>query len=141
MEKLGDDDYKRPVQTYTEKLSKDEIKQKLEDYKKVDKIGNVKIGTHVRYFSKKGNIMVFRLGGIIIANNGLPDYVILKNGTKSWSVQTKDTIFFARISLTDLQQEYEELLTKKEAQIKGLIMENKELTALVNKYKKKYGKI
>jgi len=141
MQKLANDDYERPVQTYTEKLSKDEIKQKLEDYKKVDKIENIKIGTHVRYFSKKGDKMVFRLGGIIIANNGLPDYVILKNGAKSWSVQTKDTIFFARISLADVQQEYEELLTKKEAQIKGLIMENKELTAMINKYKKKYGKI
>lgn len=141
MPRLTADNYKRPEQTYTEKLSKDEIKQKLEDYRKVDKIENVPVGTHVRYFTKKGNTMAFRLGGIIIAVTGLPDYLILSSGGKSWSVQVKNSIFFARISLKEIQTEYEEIVSKKDAQIKGLIMENKDLTGIIAKYKKKYGKI
>lgn len=141
MPKLGDEKYDRPDQTYTDKLTTDEIKQKLEDYKKVTKIEDVPTGTHVRYFIKKDNKMLFRLGGIIISNTGLPEYIVLGNGGKTWSVQIKNTVFFSKISLKDVQKEYEEIIFDKDAQIKGLIMENKEINSQLNKYKKKYGKI
>ena len=38
MSKLGDDNYKRPKQTYTDKLTDEDIKAKLEDYIEVDDI-------------------------------------------------------------------------------------------------------
>ena len=55
MSKLGDDNYKRPKQTYTDKLTDEDIKAKLEDYIEVDDISKVPLNTHVRYFTEKIN--------------------------------------------------------------------------------------
>ena len=37
--------------SYQDSLSPAEIKKKLEEYQQVDEIDDVKIGTHLRYFS------------------------------------------------------------------------------------------
>lgn len=112
--------YSRPDTTYTEQLSKEQIEEKLEDYTKIDDIFHVPLSTHLRYFIKKDNKLVFRMGGQLHKNNGLPEYVILNNGKTQWSVQVKDTVFYRKMSIKEIKDEYEKI-------IKDLIAKNKKL--------------
>ena len=112
--------YTRPDITYTDQLSKDQIEKKLEDYKKVDDIYKVPLGVHLRYFSNIDGKMVFRMGGQLHKNTGLPAYIILTNGKNQWSVQVKDTIFYRKMVLQEIKDEYENI-------INGLLEKNKKL--------------
>jgi len=84
-----DSAYVRPKKTYQDSLSADEIREKLKEYKKVSDIRKVIIGTHMRYFVKDKDTKnsVFRLGGFLTKFGEDYKYVILSNGTISWSVQ------------------------------------------------------
>ena len=126
---IKDSDYKRPILTYTDKLSKKEIESLLLDYEKVEDITLIPTGTHLRYFENKDGELKFRLGGTLTIKTGLPDYCILSNNKVSWSVQIKNTIFFRRISIKEIREEYEQKLLNKE---KDII----ELQSLVRKLKK-----
>jgi hypothetical protein len=141
MHRLGDktDKYVKPLLTMTEKLSQDDIKQYLEDYDKINKIAdfdNIRLGTHIRYLSLKDGEYLFRYGGTLINKTGLPLYIILHNGSRSWSVQVKDTIFFAQLTTKQVKQEYQEILDKKNEEIKHLIKLNKDLIKQVKKLSK-----
>lgn len=129
MPRLGDDTYKKPKQTYTDKLTKDDIRQKLEEYQKTDDISTVPIGSHIRYFSKdKEGVTKFRMGGIIINNKGVPKYIVLSNGYKTWSVQIQGTIFFYKISTKTLKEEFAEKIKEYDEKIKSLRELNKDLS-------------
>ena len=111
----NDAGYVRPKKTLQDTLSNDEIKNKLKDYKKVSDIRKVIIGTHLRYFSKdkKTKEPVFRLGGFLTKFGDDYKYVIMSNGTVSWSVQNNaDTQFWAKMNskeiVTNLETEIEE---------------------------------
>jgi hypothetical protein len=121
--KLSTDNYKRPQQTFTDKLSEKDIENKLEDYRESD-IYKIPLSTHVRYFKVENEKKKFRTGGILYKNEGLPDYVVLSNGRKTWSVQVADTIFFRRMTAREIKKEYEEYimeLEKKNKQLKELV--------------------
>jgi hypothetical protein len=121
-------DYDRPTKTYTDNLSKEDIEKKLEDYKKVDDITKVPLDTHLRYFIKQGDKLVFRMGGNLKINTKLPEYVILKNAVgKEWSVQVKDTIFFKKMSISEIKEEYEKIIDELNIKIKTLKNRIKEL--------------
>jgi hypothetical protein len=126
---IKDSDYKRPVLTYTDKLSKKEIESLLLDYEKVNDLSLVPTGTHIRYFEDKDGELKFRTGGTLTIKTGLPEYCILSNNKVSWSVQIKKCIFFRRISIKEIKEEYELKLLEKEKMII-------ELRALVRKQKK-----
>ncbi len=116
------DNYKRPEITYTDKLSKSQIKELLIDYERVTDIKDLeKIppGTHLRYFEMKNKELKFRTGGVLTVNSGLPDYIILSNGKLSWSVQVATCIFFRRITIKQIREEYDKLLFKNDATIRG----------------------
>ena len=101
--------YIRPNKTHQQLLTKQDIKDKLKDYSKVDNIMNVSIGTHIRYFTVKDNKeQVFRLGGLLsrIDTNGR--YIMLTNGKLTWSVQNDKTTFFKKMT----ENEYREELKK-----------------------------
>lgn len=113
--------FERPEITYTDQLSKEEIQEKLADYSKVEDIYKVPLGVHLRYFVKKDGQMLFRMGGQLFKNNGLPEYVILKSGTNAqWSVQVKDTIFYRKMTLDEIKKEYEDIIKKKNEKILAL---------------------
>jgi hypothetical protein len=103
--RLNKDTYNKPSETYTERLTKDDIKEQLKDYVKVDDIKTVPLGTHLRYFTVVGGKQVFRLGGYMINNNGLPNYIVLSNGKMTWSVQTKNAVFFRKLSVNEIKKE------------------------------------
>ena len=114
--------------TFTENLTKEEINEKLEDYKLVDDISKVPLDTHIRYFVKKDNEMLFRMGGNLKRNLDLPNFIVLKNalGTE-WSVQVKDTIFYKKMSIKEIKEEYDGIISDLHDKIKKLKAKIKEL--------------
>jgi len=134
--RIGTDAYVRPVQTFTEKLTDEEIESKLEDYKKVDDISQIQIGTHLRYFILKNGKKLFRLGGVL-QKVGLPDYIILSNGTTTWTVQVKDTIFFRKMSQQEIKDDYKNQLMEKQKKIDKASKEIIELKEYIKMLKKK----
>ncbi len=124
----GTKGYDRPKSTFTDNLTKEDVEKKLEDYKKVDDISQVPIGTNLRYFTKKDDELVFRMGGNLKSNNGLPKFVILKNALGvEWSVQVEGTIFYKKMTIQEIKDEYEEIIKELNGKIKKLKERIKEL--------------
>ena len=124
-------------------LSPEEIKEKLEEYKRVENVETLALNAHLRYFNtdKNGN-KNFRLGGFLTKIDKDKGYMILSNGNVSWSVQIKDSIFFQKMNFKDLKKELTRNIEegfKKE--IKDLKKENKKLKDTIieikNEVKKK----
>jgi hypothetical protein len=114
--------------TYTENLTKEEISQKLEDYKVVDDISKIPLDTHLRYFIKKDNEMLFRMGGNLKRNLDLPTFVVLRNALgKEWTVQVKDTIFYKKMTIKEIKEEYDNIILDLHDKIKKLKQKIKEL--------------
>ena len=131
--------YVRPTVTMTDQLSKEQIEEKLEDYVKVDDIYKVPLGVHMRYFSNINGKMVFRMGGLLHKNTGLPEYVILSTtptGKPGWSVQVKDTIFYRKMTLNEIKTEYQGIIDDLIEKNKKLKDENKKLNEKLTKYVK-----
>lgn len=126
--RLSNDDNK-PKTTYQDKLTPKEIKEKLEEYKKVDDISKVSLNAHLRYFTvnDKGEKQ-FRLGGFLTKIDVEKGYVVLSNGKLSWSVQLKNSIFFQKMTFQELKKELKEDIEKKyKEDLKVLKDENKKL--------------
>lgn len=114
--------------TFTDNLTKEEINEKLEDYKLVDDISKVPLDTHLRYFVKKDNEMLFRMGGNLKRNLDLPNYIVLKNAVGAeWTVQVKDTIFYKKMSIKEIKEEYDGIISELHDKIKKLKARIKEL--------------
>ena len=116
-----DRDYQRPTKTLTDELqTNDKMREKLTNYIRVDDIDLIPLNTHLRYVTwqetASGGQQKFRLGGFLKKKDYR--YVVLSNGSISWSVQRYhwkkganietdkpewDTIFFRLLS-TDEQQ-------------------------------------
>lgn len=130
MQRLGKDNYDKKTLSATDKLSPDDIQDLLEDYNEAN-ITTIPINTHIRYFQKINGKPKFRMGGFLSNNSGLPKYVVLNNGKKSWSVQIKEgTIFYQKMTLNEIKNEYEERIDELEDKIK-------ELTIYINHLKQK----
>lgn len=124
--------------SYQKQLSPDEIKEKLEEYKKVDDIGKVSLNSHLRYFivNEKTGEKQFRLGGFLTKIDLEKGYLILSNGNISWSVQIKNSIFFQKASFKELKEELVEEVGKKLIkEIKILKDENKKLKETLKEIK------
>jgi hypothetical protein len=114
--------------TYTSKLSKEEIHEKLQDYKKVEDISTVPLNTHLRYFVLKDGELVFRMGGNLKRNLDLPNYIVLKNALGAeWTVQVKDTIFYKKMTIPEIKQEYDIIVDQLNDKIKKLKQKIKDL--------------
>ena len=112
-ERLNKDKYNRPLITLQDKLSQDEVNDKLFDYVEVDDISKVKLNTHIRYFilktdaKTKKTTKLFRLGGYLINKENANKYIVLSNGKNTWSVQTLDTIFYRKLDSQEIMDKYE----------------------------------
>jgi len=111
--------YVRPPITLTEMLSRKDIEGLLLDYVKVDNLETVKIGSQIRYFEYKDNELKFRIGGTLKIK-GLPDYVILSNGSAGWSVQVKNCIFFRLITADEVREEMNKIILNKDIELDKL---------------------
>ena len=84
--RLSTTKYDRPEVTFTDTLQTNAaMKEKLENYTRVDDIDDVNLETHVRYVTLKDGKQRFCLGGILKKIHS--KYVILSNGSVTWSVQ------------------------------------------------------
>jgi len=123
-------DTQKSTNSYQDKLSPEDIKEKLEEYKKVEDITKVSLNAHLRYFTinEKTGDKQFRLGGFLNKIDNDKGYVVLSNGTLSWSVQIKNSIFFKKMSFQELRKEIVENVEKLYIEeIKNLKNENKKL--------------
>jgi len=121
--------YTRPELTYTDKLTKQEIEAMLEDYEKIDDLESVPIGSHIRYFKKESNgKMKFRTGGTLMVKE-LPTYIMLNGMYGMFSVQIKNNVFFRRITIKEIKEEYDEKILDKDRDIE-------ELRSLIKQLKK-----
>lgn len=142
-----DKSYLRPEKTYQEMLSNQEIREKLKEYRKIDDIRKISIGTHIRYFAvdSKTKEKVFRLGGNLNKIDPEGRFVILSNGTVTWSVQIPHTIFYAKMSEAEFKEELKKELKKEimtevnmehsDQETEDLKKEIKLLKAKMDKYK------
>ena len=125
--------------SYQENLSPDEIKKKLEEYSQVDDISKVPLQSHIRYFTinPKTGEKQFRLGGFLAKIDPGMKFIICQNGTFSWSVQIKNSVFFVKLTFSELKEELIEKISKNfEAEIKSLKKENKKLKQTLKEIKK-----
>jgi hypothetical protein len=117
--KVGD--YVRPAVTKTDQLTPDEIAKLIEDYRLVDDLHTVPLGTHLRYFTPDPNTgeLKFKYGGLLHRNNGLNDgWIMLSNGTtKPWSVQIKGCKFYKKMTDAEIKQEYNNMIDAKNAKL------------------------
>ena len=129
--------YKRPVQTKQDMLTYEQIKELLQNYKKVKNVGEVPLGTHMRYIEKKLNPVTnkieqkFRLGGYLINNKNPDKYVVLSNGSIKWSVQVKDTVFYKSILKEEDKNEEKSSKTEDGLEKEKLLAEIDRLKELV----------
>ena len=137
--KISETKYDRPELTYTDLLTKKDIEGLLIDYERVENLESIPLNTHIRYFEKKDGELKFRVGRNLKIKC-LPDYIILNNGKVGWSVQVKNCIFFRKISLDDVRNEYNKIIIDKEVQLdklRSLIkIQNKEIIALKKELRK-----
>lgn len=132
-----DDQYNKPPLTFTESLSKEEIKKLLEDYDQITSIDELEKGIHVRYFSKQEDDKYkFRMGGIIIIIKD--EYVIMSNGKKKWSVQINDTIFFKKKSLSKIKDDHKKEIMRYEKIIDNQNKKIEELEKKIQQQKLEY---
>lgn len=124
--------------TYTEKLTKTEIAELLIDYEKIkniDDLEDLPLGTHIRYFDIENDVPKFRIGGDLMVKKTLPEYIILSAG-KNFSVQTKNKVFFRKISNEEVKKEYDKLLSAKDKKLIEKEHEINELQSLIKQFKK-----
>jgi hypothetical protein len=115
----GDNTKDEEKKTFTGNLTKEEINEKLQDYKLVEDISKVPLGTHLRYFVIKDGVKLFRMGGNLKRNLDLPKFVVLVNalGTE-WTVQIKDTIFYKKMLIKEIKEEYDNIIEELHEKIK-----------------------
>lgn len=146
-----DTSYKQPEKTYQQTLSIEDINKKLIDYEKIKStdIFKIPLNTHIRYFSinPKTKEKQFRMGGILTKFGDNGQYIVLSNGTFSWSVQVASSIFYKKLNLNEIKEQVE-INTQQSVQkdMEDIIKENKDLkkmlkqikeTTLLSKQKKK----
>ena len=97
---------KQPLQ---QNLTQDEIDEYLKDYLKLssknlfEKVKEIPLNTHLRYYSVKENgEKLFRLGGFLKKVDPNGRYIILANkDNKSWSVNLEKSVLYKKITSTD----------------------------------------
>jgi hypothetical protein len=130
--------YTKNYETYTDKLTKEQISDMLKYYKKIDieELENLNIGTHLRYFSVINGEKKFRLGGMLLNKENLPIYIKLKGATE-FSVQVENCIFFRKMSEDEIRQE---AIEQTEKHYKKIIDEQNDLIKKLKKEIDKYNK-
>jgi hypothetical protein len=135
-----DTTYKTPEKTYQQTLTNEEIAKKLLDYVKVkpSEISSIPLNTHIRYFSinPKTGEKQFRLGGALNKVGDNNQYLILSNGTFTWSVQLSNSILYRKLNQNELIETVKEEAVKEyKKDITDLIKENKELKKMIKEIK------
>ncbi len=138
--------YVRPTQTYTDVLTDDQIKSKLENYIKVTDVSNLQKDTHIRYYNitmdKKTKSIKkdFRLGGFLLQKGGgaNPEYIVLTNGHVNWSVQTADAVLYRKLTVDEVKDQYDIFIDQLKEANRKLYQQNKKFKDLLKKHRIDY---
>lgn len=99
------DKYVRPNKTFQDRLSDNQIEEKLRGYKQVADVfkENVPVNTHIRYFVKDdaSKTKLFRLGGFLKKLCPEKNYIVLTNNTHSWCVNVNTADIYKKIGYED----------------------------------------
>lgn len=140
----NDKNFIRPKKTYQDTLSGEKIKEMLNGYKQVDDMTKIIIGSHLRYFTKEkgSNERKFRMGGFLSKFGDNGKYVVLSNGTFSWSVQLNHyNEFWVKMN----KEELNNITSNKQDELKSKYSKSKEqneyLKKLLEDITKKYDKL
>jgi hypothetical protein len=142
MQRINKDKYERPKHTIQDKMTEEEIEEKLADYLEVEDIKKVPIGTHIRYFTlvpnDKGEIKkAFRLGGQLHNKDNADKYIILSNGKITWTVQTETSILYRKMTIDEIKDDYEGVIKELEDEVAQLKKDNKKLLKKILELEKK----
>lgn len=106
----------------------DDLKEKLKYYKRIesDKVGDIPLGSRIKYVEVLQNgTFKYKPGGVITVNHA-PEYLVLMANSKSWSVQLdRHIIFVERFEL--IRKAYEDKINELNQQIIRLQESNKNL--------------
>jgi hypothetical protein len=132
MQRITKDGYSRPKHTIQDKMTEEEIDEKLADYLEVEDIKKVPIGTHIRYFTlipdAKGEIKkAFRLGGQLHNKDNADKYIILSNGKVTWTVQMETSVLYRKMTIEEIKDDYENVIKELEQEVVQLKKDNKKL--------------
>jgi hypothetical protein len=136
----GGDKYVKPTndsKTFQESLQEDDINVLLQDYIEVDFDDLVKIpmNTHLRYFNIKqtpnGEQKLFRMGGTLVNKDNPQEYLVVSNGKHSWSIQVKNAIIYRKLTNDEIKEEYKNIISQKDNEIKKYKKEIKRLRSLL----------
>lgn len=132
MQRISKDGYSRPKHTIQDKMTEEEIDEKLADYLEVEDIKKVPIGTHIRYFTlvpdDKGEIKkAFRLGGQLNNKDNADKYIILSNGKITWTVQMDTSVLYRKMTIEEIKDDYENVIKELEEEVLQLKKDNKKL--------------
>lgn len=118
--KLSQDNYIRPKITATDLIDPDEIKERLKNFEKVEDISSIVPNIRIQYFEITDDKKFrYRQGGTLIVNK-YPDYIVLSNGRKSWSVQIANHVFFKQIDIDEIRKQYEKIIADKDRKIEEM---------------------
>jgi hypothetical protein len=142
--RISRDGRENNVPSIQDKLTNEEIQEKLQNYIEVSDIDAVPINTHVRYYVKQGQEYKFRIGGFLKKKDN-QKYVVLstspdQNG-KTWSVN-RATAEFYRIKtkteqlMENAERENEDLLDKYQTTLQNQQKEIKKLRQSLERAKK-----
>lgn len=94
-------------------LTPEEIKDRLKNFTQIptDKVDSIPTQTKIQYLYKFNNVYRYRPGGTL-QYNGAPEYIVLTNGDKKWSIQLKNAVIFREKDFDEMKQEYENKLDK-----------------------------
>ena len=140
--RISKDDYKRPKHTIQDKMTEEEIEEKLEDYIEIEDIFKVPLNSHIRYYTlipgKDGEIKkAFRLGGQLKNKDNADKYIILSNGKVTWTVQMDTSILYRKMTLEEIKEDYENIIKDLEEENLQLKKDNKKLLKKIIEFEKK----
>jgi hypothetical protein len=140
--KISKDEYKRPKYTIQDKLTEEEIEEKLADYIEIENINKVPIGSHIRYYTlvpnKNGELIkTFRLGGQLKNKDNSDKFIILSNGKVTWSVQMDTSILYRKMTIDEIKEDYENIIKELEDSNLQLKKDNKKLLKKIIELEKK----
>ena len=126
MERITQDGYVRPPISATERLTDEEIKAKLVNYKRINSVEELKKvpnGTHIRYFKRNEDGKYrFLPGGLIINKTKIDSdgYVVFMSNGKTWCATIDVCIFFAKKSNDEIEKKYNQVIKEQAEQITEL---------------------
>jgi hypothetical protein len=78
--------------------------------------------------NNKGELKkVFRLGGQLQNKDNADKYIVLSNGNITWTVQMETSILYRKMTLEEIKEDYENIITELESEIIQLKKDNKQL--------------